>query len=274
MTAAWSLSAAALMAGVGALGGAGVPMLISRIPEPEPEDHTGPGAEQAPADRHPLHPEVDAAVPADPRHPTDAPSAQRAEEPKEPYADIARTPGLTWRSALVAGVVGGAVGARLGWTPALLLAAYLVPVGVALSVVDWRTRLLPTRLIAPSYVVLVVLAVVAAAVEGDWDDLARAGWGWLAAGGLFLLMWLIYPAGMGYGDVRLSGLLGIALGYVGWGELLVGLFAAFLLGGLGGGLLSVLRIVDRKSYPFGPFMLLGAVVGVLAGPEVAALYLP
>ena len=67
-------------------------------------------------------------------------------------------------------------------------------------------------------------------------------------------------------------LLGIALGFLGWGELMVGLFASFLLGGLGGGLLSVLRIVDRKSYPFGPFMLLGAVVGVVLGPAAAALY--
>ena len=263
----WSLTAAALMAGLGALGGLGVPTLIGRIPEPD-EPGSGTPGEAVPATGS----EVDAAVPSDPRHPGAVPSAQRVEEPKELYADIARTPGLAWRSALFSGVVGGAVGARLGWTPALLLAAYLVPVGVALSVVDWRTRLLPTKVIAPSYVVLVVLAVVAAALQGDWDDLTRAGWGWLVAGGLFLLMWLVYPAGMGYGDVRLAGLLGIALGYVGWGELLVGLFAAFLLGGLGGGLLSVLRIVDRRSYPFGPFMLLGAVVGVLLGAPVAAYY--
>jgi leader peptidase (prepilin peptidase) / N-methyltransferase len=244
----WSVIAGTAMAALGAVAGSGVPALVARIPEPEPEP--SPDLEQ------------DAVVPPDP------PDA----EPKELYADIAATPGLGWRSACFAGLIGALVGARLGWTPALLLAAYLIPVGVALAVVDWRTRLLPTKVIAPSYLVLVVLAVVAAAMGGDWHDLARAGWGWLAAGGLFFVMWLVYPAGMGYGDVRLSGLLGIALGYVGWGELLVGLFAAFLLGGLGGGLLSLLRIVDRRSYPFGPFMLLGAVVGVLAGPAVAELY--
>jgi leader peptidase (prepilin peptidase)/N-methyltransferase len=256
----WSLPAAALMAAWGVLGGLGVPELIRRIPEPEPA--TEPEREAR------TDSEQDSSVP---------PTADQAGpgvdvEPKELYADIARSPGLRWRAALAAGVVGGLVGARLGWTPALLLAAYLVPVGVALSVVDWRTRLLPTKVIAPSYVVVGVLAVAAAAVEGDWDDLLRAGLGWLVAGGLFLLMWLVYPAGMGYGDVRLSGLLGIALGYLGWAELLSGLFAAFFLGGVGGGLLSVLRIVDRKSYPFGPFMLLGAVVGVLVGPWVAAAY--
>ncbi len=251
------------MAALGAVGGSGVPALIRRIPEPAPA---------------PAATERDALGTPSDEGGDEIPSGEGAgsppveDEPKELYVDIAATPGLGWRSAVFAALVGGAVGARLGWTPALLLAAYLVPVGVALAVVDWRTRLLPTKVIAPSYVVVVVLAVTAAFLGGEWDDLVRAGWGWLAAGGLFFLMWLVYPAGMGYGDVRLAGLLGIALGYLGWGELVVGLFAAFLLGGLGGGLLSVLRIVDRKSYPFGPFMLLGAVVGVLAGAELAALY--
>jgi leader peptidase (prepilin peptidase) / N-methyltransferase len=229
------MSAAAVMAGLGALGGSLVPAIIARIPEPP---------------------------------------ARAEEEPKELYVEIAELPGLAWRSALVAAVAGGAVGARLGWSPGLLLAVYLVPVGVALSVVDWRTRLLPTKIIAPSFVALVVLVVAAAALDSDWDDLARAGWGWLAAGGLFLLLWAVYPAGMGYGDVRLAGLLGIVLGYLGWGELVVGLLAAFLLGGVVGGFLSLLRIVDRRSYPFGPFLLLGALVGVLTGAPVAAFYLP
>ena len=78
---------------------------------------------------------------------------------------------------------------------------------------------------------------------------------------------------MGYGDVRLSGVLGIVLGYLGWGELLLGVYAGFLLGGIGGVVLSALRIVERKVYPFGPFMLLGAVVGVLWGGWAADLYL-
>lgn len=244
----WSLGAAAAMAAVGAVAGAGVPTLIRRIPEPEPE----PPPEEA----------ADGQVQ----------QAREPEEPKQLYADIGRSPGLLLRGVVACAVTGGVVGAAVGWEPALLVAAYLVPVGVALSIVDWRTRLLPTWVIAPSYGVVIALAVVAAWIGGDWDDLLRAGLGWLVAGGLFFLMWVIYPAGMGYGDVRLSGLLGIALGFLGWGELMVGLFASFLLGGVGGGLLSVLRIVDRKSYPFGPFMLLGAVVGVLLGPAAAALY--
>ncbi len=90
------------------------------------------------------------------------------------------------------------------------------------------------------------------------------------AGGLYFLLWVVYPRGLGYGDVRLSGILGIILGYLGWGELLTGIYAGFLLGGVGGGLLSVLRLVKRKSFPFGPFMLVGALVGVLWGDAVLA----
>jgi leader peptidase (prepilin peptidase) / N-methyltransferase len=117
-----------------------------------------------------------------------------------------------------------------------------------------------------------VLAVLASALSVDWDSLLRAFMGWVVAGGLFVLLWFIYPKGMGYGDVRLSGVLGIALGWLGWAELLVGVYSGFLLGAFGGGLLALLRIVDRKRYPFGPFMLAGAVVGVLLGPLVSAWY--
>ncbi len=73
------------------------------------------------------------------------------------------------------------------------------------------------------------------------------------------MLWFVYPRGMGYGDVRLSGVLGIALGLPRLGaQLVLGIYAGFLLGGVGGLLLSLLRLVDRKAYPFGPFMLAGA----------------
>ena len=124
--------------------------------------------------------------------------------------------------------------ARSGWHWELLFLVYLVPVGVALAVVDWRTRLLPTRLIAPSYAVVIALVVVAAVLSGDRDDLVRAGLGLVRLRRAVLRGVVVYPPAMGYGDVRLSGLLGIALGYLGWGELVVGIFGGFLVGGLGG----------------------------------------
>jgi leader peptidase (prepilin peptidase) / N-methyltransferase len=90
----------------------------------------------------------------------------------------------------------------------------------------------------------------------------------------YFLLVFIHPAGMGFGDVKLAGVLGAYLGWIGWGALAVGAFLGFLLGGLYGALLLLLRRAGRKSaIPFGPFMLLGAVVGVLAGSQIADGYL-
>ncbi|HET6563408.1 MAG TPA: A24 family peptidase [Marmoricola sp.] len=254
----WFLDTAAAMAAAGFVTGLAVPSLVGRIPEP--------ASDEVELD------EADTTAPGQPTRPVGPAPDTVVEEPKETYAAIAALPGLGWKTAVAGAVVGGLVGARTGWEWELLLLGYLVPVGIALAVVDWRTRLLPTWVIAPSYLVVIALACLASLLSGDWSDLVRAGWGWAVAGGTFLLLWLVYPRGMGYGDVRLSGVLGLVLGYLGWGPLLVGVYAGFLLGGLGGGLLTVLRLVDRRAYPFGPFMLLGAVVGVLWGTPVAELY--
>ena len=238
----WHVDTGLACALYGLLAGQLVPTLIERIPEPNPE------------------PEVE-----ERDHRSQA-------EPKMLYADIARRRGLRGRATAATAVVAGILGASVGWSPALSFLLYLAPVGVALAVVDWHTRLLPTKVIAPSYAVVAVLAALSAWAESDVQALVTAALGWLVAGGTFFLLWFIYPRGMGYGDVRLSGVLGIALGYLGWGEILVGVYAGFLVGAIGGLALSTLRIVDRKAYPFGPFMLVGAVIGVVLGPYVAAWY--
>jgi leader peptidase (prepilin peptidase) / N-methyltransferase len=218
---------------VGALGGAAAPRLIAALPEPaDPDD---------------------------------------AKE-KLSYRRLATARGLTPCLAVASAAVCALLTWQLGWSPPLPMWLYVGVVGVVLAYVDWRTRLLPTRIIAPSYAIVALLAVLASVLAVDWDSLLRAFMGWVVAGGLFFLLWFIYPKGMGYGDVRLSGVLGIALGWLGWAELLVGVYSGFLLGALGGGALAVLRVVDRKHYPFGPFMLVGAVVGVLVGPALAAWY--
>ena len=245
----WFVDAAIATGFYGLLAGLAVPAIIARVPEPEPED-------ESPTD------EVGSA----------SSDAAPAEEPKERYEDIARRRGLRWKTSLATALVCAVIGGRVGFENELMFLLYLAPVGVALAVIDWRTRLLPTKLIAPSYLVVILLALFAAWADGDWGSLITAGWGWLVAGGTFFVLWFIYPRGMGYGDVRLSGVLGIALGYLGWAELLTGVYAGFLVGGVGGLLLSMLRVVDRKAYPFGPFMLIGAVIGVAAGPYVAAWY--
>jgi leader peptidase (prepilin peptidase)/N-methyltransferase len=242
----------AVAAGVlGLVTGALVPRLIASVPEPEPEE--------------PQEPEKDEAAEA-------AADETEPEEPKELYADIAARPGLLWKCALASAVSAGAIGLVLGWSWSLLVVLPLVPVGVALAVVDWRTRMLPTRLIAPAYAVTLVAILVAWLADGrDLADLERAALGWLIYGGMFFLLWFIYPRGLGYGDVRLSGVLGLALGWVGWSELLLGIWNGLLLGGIIGGVLAL--VTRRRDYPFGPFMLVGALLAVVLGqPVMSALY--
>jgi leader peptidase (prepilin peptidase)/N-methyltransferase len=228
---------------IGGLSGWWCPQLIARIPEPEDEpDDTDAAPERS-------------ALPPPP--------------PKETYVHIGGLPGLAQRTAAASALVGGVLGASVGWSWSLLFLLPLAPIGVALTVIDWRTTLLPTRLIAPTYVVTVVAVALAAVSEGDLDVALHALIGWAVMGGIFFVLWFIYPRGLGYGDVRLSGILGLALGALGWAELATGIYGAFLLGGVGGALLSLLRIVNRKRFPFGPFMLVAAVLAVALGPWVA-----
>ena len=237
--------AAVLGALVAGAGGLHVPRLIAFIPEIEPPPEPEP------------EPEADGAGPG-----------SGPEEPPETYADIARLPGLAWKSALVAVVAGLVLGLGLGWHWEWLMWVPLVPAYAALALVDWRTRLLPTYVIRPLYLVLVALILVGWAVTGDRHAVVTAALGWLVYGGLFVLLWFIYPRGLGYGDVRLSGVLGLALGWLGWHELIVGLYGAVLLGGILGAVLALLKVVDRRNNPFGPYMLIGALVGAVWGPGI------
>ncbi|MEP7091838.1 MAG: A24 family peptidase [Nocardioidaceae bacterium] len=248
----WFLDAALVAGAVGAGVSAFVPQLIAAVPEPAPDPE----------------PELDPLQPAE----DEADFARPIDEPKELYADVAALPGLRWKCAVAGAVAAGLLGARIGWNPALLFLVYLVPVCIALSVVDWRTRYLPTRLIAPSYAVVGVLVVLASLLTGDWEALKVSVIGWLASFGLYFLLWFLLPRGMSYGDVRLAGVLGMALGWLGVGPLVLGIYTGFLLGGIGGLLLSVLRIFHRKHYPFGPFMVLGAWLAAGLTTQLGAAY--
>lgn len=238
--------AAAVGALVGIVGGVAGPWVIARLPEPELEPAPEEGDEEQPRSRLRIAPA----------------------HTKILYADLARRPGLAWRLALGAALSGALLGGALGWGVDLLVVLPLVPVGVWLGYVDWQTTFLPTRIIAPSYAVVLVAIAVSALIQDDRTDAVRAVEGWVAYGGLFLLMWMITP-GFGYGDVRLSGVLGLALGWLGWSQLFVGLFAGMFLGGFGGALLTLLRIVERGRNPFGPHLLAGAALAVAFGPWIA-----
>ncbi|MFC8191332.1 prepilin peptidase [Cellulomonas sp. NPDC057328] len=151
---------------------------------------------------------------------------------------------------------------------------YLVTIGVALTLIDVDTHRLPDAVVLPSYVVVAVLLAVAAAGTGDWGALLRAALGGAALWVFYFLLALVYPRGMGFGDVKLAGVLGMYLGWVGWGALVVGAFAAFVCGGLYALVLVVLRRARRGSgVPFGPWMLLGCALGLVVGEQMWGAYL-
>jgi leader peptidase (prepilin peptidase)/N-methyltransferase len=155
--------------------------------------------------------------------------------------------------------------------PALL---YLAAISIALALIDIDTHTLPNSIVLPAYPVSAVLLAAASVVSGDWGDLLRAGIGGAALFAFYLLLVLLYPRGMGLGDVKLAGVLGAYLGYLGWDALAVGAFAAFVLGGLFAIALILTRRVTRSGgIPFGPWMLAGAWVGIVAGAPVAHTYL-
>ena len=151
---------------------------------------------------------------------------------------------------------------------------YLAAVSVALALIDIDTHTLPNRVVLPSYVVGIALLGTAAILGSDYGALIRAVIGSSALVFAYAAMAFAYPGGMGFGDVKLAGVLGLFLGYLGWGQLVVGAFGAFLLGGAFSLGLLALRRVNRKSgIPFGPWMLAGGWAGALAGAPISSGYL-
>jgi leader peptidase (prepilin peptidase) / N-methyltransferase len=175
---------------------------------------------------------------------------------------------------LVTAALFAAMALRFGASWELPAYLHLAAISVALSAIDLDVKRLPNAIVLPSYPVAALLLLVPAIADGRWDGYARALLGMAVLFALYLLLALLHPAGMGFGDVKLAGVLGLYLGWLGWSQLLAGAFLGFLLGGLVGGALMMLRRATRKSaIPFGPFMVAGALLAVFAGDALARLYL-
>ncbi|MFB7885670.1 prepilin peptidase [Microbacterium sp. NPDC056057] len=184
--------------------------------------------------------------------------------------------GVTWWALASAGVTTGQVlTASETWALALVVVAYLyfAAISIVLTLIDLDTHRLPNSIVLPSYVVAGIFFIVAAWLTGDWGALARAATGMAGMYLFYFLLRAVRPGGMGGGDVKLAGVIGIYLAWLGWGALAVGAFAAFLYGGVFGIALVLLRRAGRKTaIPFGPWMILGAWTGVFAGETVGRWY--
>lgn len=158
----------------------------------------------------------------------------------------------------------------------IVVAAFscLAAVGIALTIIDFRSHRLPNAIVLPSYLVGLVLLGSSALFSGDGERFLRALMGLVLMFTVYFLLALPRRRGIGMGDVKLGGLLGMHLAWLGWGSLTVGFFSAFLLGGVLSAVLLVLRRADRTTrIPFGPWMIAGAAVGAFWGEIVAGSYL-
>ncbi|WP_404951989.1 A24 family peptidase [Streptomyces sp. ARC12] len=177
---------------------------------------------------------------------------------------VAYAPGVLAPLVTVAACV--ALAAATGARPELIGWLALTPVAVLLAVVDRRVHRLPDPLTLPLAAAVVLLLGGAALLPGHAGSWTSGLLGGLALGGFYFLLFLINPNGMGFGDVKLALALGVALGWYGWTVLFVGGFAGFLFGALYGLALVLLRRAGRRTgIPFGPFMLGGALTGLLLG---------
>jgi leader peptidase (prepilin peptidase)/N-methyltransferase len=163
---------------------------------------------------------------------------------------------------------------RFGWSPYTVAVTVLLAAGLALFMIDLDHRRLPFSLTGFT-AVAVVAALVAEGVVSGWTPVLTAVWSTLVWIGVYGGVWLVTAGrGMGLGDVALAPVLGLVLGWLGWGPSLVGLLGGFVIGALVGvGLLATGLAHGKARVPHGPFMLAGAVLGLFAGTPLWHAYL-
>lgn len=194
-------------------------------------------------------------------------------EPEDPaddkvlYADLAATPRLSLWLGLAAALAAGLVAFRIDLVWLVPVWVVMAGVGSWLAFIDWHTRLLPFVIVYPFNLIVFLLVLLAAMAEGDWSILKRGLIAGVVVYLVFRLMHRISRNGLGYGDVRLSFGLGVALGAIGAMEVFWGLWIGFALGAVFSIILSLFKLVDRKGFAFGPYLILGTLIGALWPPS-------
>jgi leader peptidase (prepilin peptidase)/N-methyltransferase len=173
-------------------------------------------------------------------------------------------PRHTWWLVVAVALAWASLAFRLGdqarWSllPAYL---YLGAIGAALALIDLDVHRLPDLIVLPSYPIVFALLFVPTVVTGQWGALLRAVLAGLALYVGYFVLAFISPGagGLGMGDVKLAGVLGLLLGWLGWYPAIISAFAAFITGGVIALMMLFTRRASRKSnIALGPSMLLGA----------------
>ncbi len=161
----------------------------------------------------------------------------------------------------------GSLAGVIGWRPALLAFLVMGIIGLTLAVIDLEHHRLPDRLVAVGAIGSMALLTVDASVTGSWSSLTR---GMLCAAVAFVVffgMALITPRGMGFGDVKVAALLSLHTGWLSWELAGIALLAGFVVGALTSLALVVARRVTlQTAIPFGPALLMGSWLVVIATP--------
>ncbi|SFR98475.1 leader peptidase (prepilin peptidase) / N-methyltransferase [Agrococcus baldri] len=172
-----------------------------------------------------------------------------------------------WLHRWVPGVLGtifGAGAALLAGHWAVLLALCVLAIGCALLIaVDLAVFRLPDMIVWPTTGLVLVLLLLAAIVTGEWGRFWTAVLAMLAVGAGYFIFAFISPASLGLGDVKLSLVLGLALGWFGWQAVFFGILGGFIVLALVAfALMAVRRASIKSDLAFGPWMIVGAAAGL------------
>ncbi|WP_314036208.1 prepilin peptidase [Dietzia sp. CH92] len=155
----------------------------------------------------------------------------------------------------------GAPYLALGWADLTTFLALAVACALLIPI-DLAVFRLPDAIVLPLYPLTAVGLTVTAATFDAWGSLGRAAAGAAVLLAFYFVLALINPAGLGLGDVKLAGVLGAFLGWLGWPAVLAGTLAAFVLNAaVALVLLAARRVTVKSGIAFGPAMILGAVLG-------------
>jgi leader peptidase (prepilin peptidase)/N-methyltransferase len=248
--------------------GARVPAATGRAEEVADHDGAGAaasaGAPSSPAP--PAGPRPDGRVPR--------PTVELARSPAAAPSAVAPAALELVGTGLVGALTLGLAAVRLGVVPALGAYCALFAGLVALSVVDVRVGLLPRVILYPTAGLMTAGLVAASAVGHQWDAIGRAAVSAAAALLVFFGIWWVFPRGLGFGDVRLAGVMAAGLGWLGFRQVYVGFVAGFLLGAVIGVVKMVVQGTGRRTrLPFGPALAAGCMVGVLWGTWLSNVWL-